>query len=371
MPTNLKYGLRNNRSVASQACCSNLHAVDFFCGAGGMSYGLAKAKISVVAGIDSDPLCEETYSFNNKKSKYINLPIEDLKPSRLADDLGIHKNCDNLVLVGCSPCQFWSKIKTNKKKSEGSAYLLLEFLEFIKYFNPGWIVVENVPGIVSKKGSVLPSFTKSLESLGYSLEWDILDLSRYGIPQTRHRFVLLASRLIPSVTLPRETHECPRVVADFIGEENGFYSIEAGCVDESVFMHTASSLSEINLKRMKATPKNGGMRKNYRNKEELHIDSFVSNPNNFADVYARMSWDKPAPTITTRFNSFSNGRFGHPEENRAISLREGAVLQTFPVKYRFFGSLQGIAKQIGNAVPPRMSEIIGKHLVALHQRAKI
>lgn len=331
-----------------------------------MTYGMSKAKVKVIAGIDSDENCRNAYLRNNKGSQFIHTPIENLTPSFLKSTLGIRKNQDNLLLIGCSPCQFWSKLKTNKKKSEGSAYLLLEFLRFIEELRPGWVVVENVPGIVSKKGSILPRFVEALGDLGYSVTSEVLDLTKYGVPQTRHRFVLLASRLTTNLKMPNETHAKPISVSAVLGTTNGFPPVIAGHIDTSPFLHTVSNLSEGNLRRIQITPKNGGMRRNCPSEKNLHVDSYTLNPKNFSDVYARMSWSKPAPTITTRFNSFSNGRFGHPEEDRAISLREGATLQTFPKTYKFFGPLQGIAKQIGNAVPPRISLLIGKHLTAIY-----
>jgi DNA (cytosine-5)-methyltransferase 1 len=168
------------------------------------------------------------------------------------------------------------------------------------------------------------------------------------------------------VSLPAGTPNQVLTVGDFIGVANGFSRIEAGHRDHSKLQHTACGLSPENLSRIKLTPKSGGNRSSWKDNEALQIDAYRGKDKIFRDVYARMYWDRPAPTITTRFNSFSNGRFGHPDEDRAISLREGATLQTFPREYVFCGSnMNNLARQIGNAVPPELAFRIGRHLLSI------
>lgn len=181
------------------------------------------------------------------------------------------------------------------------------------------------------------------------------------------RYLLIASRFGKVKTLPPHVENAGLSVKDFIGVDHGFPRISAGHRDASEFIHTAMALSEKNLRRIRMTPADGGDRSSWAGDEELQINAYRGRDKIFRDVYGRMSWDKPAPTITTRFHSLSNGRFGHPEEHRAISIREGATLQTFPQDYCFVSStLDSLARQIGNAVPPALARHIGEHLIAVN-----
>ncbi len=348
-----------------------LKAIDFFCGAGGMSYGLARSGVKILAGIDCDPACKATYEHNNKPARFLERDIATLNPVLLAAELGVERNDDDLILVGCSPCQFWSKISTDKTKSEKSAFLLREFERFVDWFNPGFVVIENVPGLLTKKGqTILPQFKKFLESRRYSYAHGVINANLYGVPQNRIRYLLVATRLSDEIELPKGRKNRRLVVRNFLGIRNGFRRISAGHKDKTQFRHTAAELSAENAHRMRVTPKNGGTRASWKNDPDLQIAAYAGRDEIFRDVYARMYWDKPAPTITTRFNSFSNGRFGHPTQNRAISLREGATLQTFPKRYVFDATNEStIARQIGNAVPPALARRVGKHLIRVSNEA--
>ena len=238
----------------------------------------------------------------------------------------------------------------------------MDFQKFIEYFKPGFVVVENVPGISSKKESPMGRFMAALEGLGYNVAHDITDMSLYGVPQKRKRFTLLASRVSP-IALPKPAKKT-MTVRDVLGTKNGFSKIKAGTADKTDFLHTAANLSEKNIERLQMTSKNGGDRSAWQNKPKYQLACYASGEKKFYDTYGRMWWDKPSPTITTKFFSVSNGRFAHPEEDRAISLREGATLQTFPKNYKFVGtSVASIAKMIGNAVPPEFAKIIGRQIV--------
>lgn len=342
----------------------NLKAIDFFCSIGGMTYGFRKAKVDVIAGIDIDPSCQETYEHNNPGSKFILADIKKYSFERLKKDTGINKNDDSLIFIGCSPCQYWSIIKTDKTKSDLSKNLLEDFQRFVEHFNPGYVVVENVPGIMKKeKESGLNKFIFFLKEKGFKVMCDILNANHFGVPQNRRRFTLIASRVKLDISLPKRKKNKVYVVKDFIGESNGFPKIKAGHRDKTKFKHSSAGLSRINLKRIRLTRKNGGTRENWSKDEKLQIDAYKGKEFSFRNVYGRMSWNKPAPTITTRFNSLSNGRFGHPSEDRALSLREGATLQTFPKTYDFKGRSMGIvAKHIGNAVPPKLAYHIAKQI---------
>ena len=355
------------QSDLTSAQPEQIQAIDFFCGAGGMSCGLTRAKINVLAGIDIDADCRNTYEHdkNGIGAKFIGTDLINASLSDLEQRLGVEKREDGLIFAGCSPCQYWSKINTDKTKSARKKNLLERFGEFIDYYQPGYVLVENVPGLLTKKNEkVLAHFRSLLEELEYTYEDGIVDVTSYGVPQKRRRYLLIASRLGDGINLPESSKfEGGTDLRDFIGDTEKFPPVEAGHRDESDFMHTVSRLSNLNLRRIRATKKDGGGRLDWADDPELQIPAYKGKDDHFTDVYGRMRWDEPAPTITTRFNSLSNGRFGHPEQDRAISLREGATLQTFPEDYVFRGSLQGIARQIGNAVPPRMAKELGNVII--------
>ena len=334
---------------------NTLKAIDFFCSGGGMTYGMRQAGVDVIAGIDNDPSVRETYEKNNPGSKFIEADVFKFKETDLEKYIDIKRNDDELILIGCSPCQYWSIINTKKEKAEKSKDLLKEFHRFVKYYNPGFVVVENVPGLERKADeSGLNEFIRDLQSLGYVVSSKVYNLNEYGVPQTRKRYSLIANRVTKKKIEPDKADHKP-VVRDFIGSHNGFPKIDAGHKDPTEFMHTVAGLSKENLEVIRNTPKNGGNSIKQRKKFK---------GSGFKDSYSRMSWDKPAPTITTKFFSISNGRFAHPEEDRAISLREGATLQTFPKDYIFYTkSIQATARMIGNAVPPEFARRIGEAII--------
>jgi DNA (cytosine-5)-methyltransferase 1 len=344
---------------------TELKAIDFFCGAGGMTYGLTLSGIKVLAGIDNNEECKETYEINNPNSKFIPDDIKELSVNKLQKLTDIRRNDDFLIFVGCSPCQYWTQINTSKSKSSETKDLLKDFHKFISYFLPGQIIVENVKGILDNQGeSGLLNLLRFLEIYKYTYDYKIINALDYGVPQNRKRFLLVASRTTKEIRLPYPQSQEKLRVIDFIGVDNGFPKIGPGHNDNTDFLHTTADLTEKNIKRLEKTPSNGGLRSAWKDDPELQIDAYKGKDKTFQDTYGRMRWDKPAPTITTKFHSISNGRFAHPEENRGLSLREGATLQTFPKTYIFKGSgIGSIARQIGNAVPQEMARRIGLSIV--------
>ena len=330
-----------------------------------MSYGMQQAGVKVIAGIDFDGTCRETYESNIVGAKFIHADVFGLKAKVLEEQLSLKTNDDDLILIGCSPCQYWSIINTDRGKSEKSKNLLIEFKRFVEYFRPGYVVVENVPGVLRRKTeSGLDGFIDWLRDNGYAVHFDVHEVSEYGVPQHRRRFTLIANRVTEKEIIPQKRRGAKRTVRDVLGEENGFPKIEAGHKDDSSHMHTVAGLREINIKRLSLTQKNGGTRLAYVDDKKLAPACHHNKKESFKDTYGRMWWDRPAPTITTKFFSISNGRFAHPEENRAISLREGAVLQSFPKSYVFkTTSIANTARMIGNAVPPKYAEAIGKAIM--------
>ncbi len=335
-----------------------LKAVDFFCGAGGVTAGFSMAGIKVLGGIDFDINCKDTYEENHPNSKFLKRDISDYTPEDLIKDLSIKRHDDELVFIGCSPCQYYSSVNNIKDKSAKGKLLLEEFQRFVEYFKPGYIFIENVPGLKKNPESPLGKFKQLLSELGYNFSEDVLNAKYFGVPQNRRRYVLLATRVAPKIDLPKKKKNNIVTVKEAIGDPSVFPSIKAGHKDKTPFLHSCASLNAKNLKRIQHTSKNGGSRKEWSNDTELQLECY-KNYDGHSDVYGRLYWNRPSPTLTTKFYSLSNGRYGHPEQDRALILIEEAVIQSFHPDYKFMASSQGInGKLIGNAVPPKLAEQI-------------
>jgi len=340
-----------------------IYCIDFFCGAGGLTRGLLDAGINVVAGIDLDGKCRKTYEKNNKTSVFHQADVKTID-YRLIRQLikGVPKK--ELLFAGCAPCQAFSKQRKSYSKRP-DATLLISFGRLIERFKPRQVLIENVPGIIKMRGfSAYRRFLRILKLNGYEYDDGILDAKRYGIPQTRWRYVLFAMHGKRPKLPPRICGtglESYRTVRDAISH---FPPIKAGEKHPLFANHEASSVSDINLKRLMSTPHDGGDRRAWP--DELILECHKGGYEGHTDVYGRMSWDNPSPTLTGKCNSISNGRYGHPTQNRAISLREAASLQTFRDDYVFHGSKLHIAAQIGNAVPVRLAEALGRAVISCH-----
>ena len=342
----------------------NITGIDLFCGAGGLTKGLKAAGINVALGVDIDPACEYPYSQNNK-SKFLLQSVEKLS----AEVLSEHLNCDGYsLLAGCAPCQPFSTYLQGKSgPSDERWHLLKHFSRLISEVEPDLVTMENVPRL--KEQAVFASFVRSLRRRGYSIWCEVVMCADYGVPQQRQRLVLLASRLGPIELIGPTTPEGKRItVREAIGD---LPPLQAGEICEHDPLHQACSLSAQNLRRIKAS-KPGGTWRDWD--DELVADCHKrSSGKTYPSVYGRMTWDDPAPTMTTQYYGFGNGRFGHPEQNRAISLREGAILQSFPRTYKFVPKdapiyRRSIGRLIGNAVPVNLGKAIGKSLVLHTQK---
>lgn len=218
---------------------------------------------------------------------------------------------------------------------------------------------------MTQEDSALPEFLKYLNENGYVYDKKVVNMCYYGVPQNRRRFSLIATRLFSTITLPLPDKEC-KSVRDCIGVHNGFPRIEAGHIDQSDFFHSVAGIKDLNRERLSLTPHDGGTRAAWKDNSKLQLKCYVGRDNSFKDGYGRLFWDRPSSTITTKFFNISNGRFAHPEEDRAISIREGATLQSFPINYVFrIKTIAGAAKLIGNAVPPEYARRLGIHIVDL------
>ena len=335
-----------------------MKAIDLFCGAGGLTRGLLNAGVEVVAGVDVDPTLRPTYEGNNYPSRFLVRDMRSVDPNELADLFGTTPASETIV-AGCAPCQTFSKHQRSGRERGPDATLLAAVGRVVDAANPGWVLVENVPGLMAVPGySTLRRFVSLLRSKGYSVAQGVLNAAGYGVPQHRRRFVLMASRVAEPL-LPEAEFGTPsrryRTVREWIAH---FPPIAAGATHPWVPNHVAAKLSNTNLRRLQATPPDGGDRRAWP--ERLVLECHRGRESSFSDVYGRMWWDRIAPTLTARCNSISNGRFGHPEQDRAISLREAASLQTFGDDYVFFGTPTAIARQIGNAVPVKLAEAVGR-----------
>lgn len=336
-----------------------IKAVDLFCGAGGLTHGLKASGIDVVAGYDIEESCRYAYEFNNK-AVFINKDITNLS----GDDINCHyQESDIRILAGCAPCQPFSTYgRTKNKKKDDKWSLLYSFSKIISQSQPDIITMENVPGLVTQQ--VFLDFIESLREQNYFIDYKVIFCPDYGMPQTRKRLVLLASKF-KKISLIDATHNKKNylTVKDAIGK---LPKLEAGACDPKDPLHRSSTLSPLNLERIKAS-KPGGDWRDWP--VDLRANCHLKETGKyFTSVYGRMQWNEPSPTITTQCYGFGNGRFGHPEQDRAISLREAAILQSFPKNYKFHKKNQvmdiaSLAKMIGNAVPVRLGEVVGKSII--------
>lgn len=337
-----------------------IFAIDLFCGIGGLTNGLIESGIDVLAGFDIDSTCKYAYETNNDATFY------DTDISKLSGDILLKLFPENSikVLVGCAPCQPFSnhtrKIKNRNQDSKWG--LLYEFGRLIEEVNPEIVSMENVAQI--KKEQVFQDFIDLLTRNNYKIFKKIIRTADYGVPQSRRRMVVLASKIDKIEMIEPSYAKSDYVtVIETIGEMK---SLLDGETSEEDKLHRVSKLNEKNKRRIQNS-KPGGTWRDWP--KELIANCHNKNEGKtYPSVYGRMKWDKIAPTITTQFYNFGTGRFGHPEQDRALSLREGALLQTFPSEYKFIDpekkiSFRKLGVHIGNAVPPKLGYAIGKSIL--------
>jgi DNA (cytosine-5)-methyltransferase 1 len=335
-----------------------IEAADVFCGVGGLTRGLEKAGIEVKVGVDIDPACQYPYTSNNS-AKFI---LKSVVRTSASDLRLRRKPRTRRLLAGCAPCQPFSSYHQQADTSDRRWYLLKHFERLAGECDPDIITMENVPNLVREL--VFKRFVKRIEKLGYYVSHEVVDCSDFGVPQTRRRLVFLASKLGP-ITLERSKRKrSPKTVKQAISR---LPVIKADEVHKSDALHQASGLSRLNMKRIKAS-KPGGTWRDWNAALVANCHTKKTGKT-YPGVYGRMAWNEPAPTITTQFFGFGNGRFGHPEQHRGISLREGAILQSFARRYKFVApgkriSRSAIGRLIGNAVPVKLGEAIGRTVVA-------
>src|SRR5216684_3339097 len=342
---------------------AKIKVVDVFSGIGGLSHGFFLEGFDVVAGIDIDKTCKYGFEENNS-SKFIRKDIAKVKPRDLQE---LYENSSPKVLIGCAPCTPFSTLNLNRavySKSDEKWRSLDSFLRLATKVRPEIVSMENVAELANgKKFPIFKRFVRTLKRSGYRVSYKVVDSSKYGVPQRRKRLVLLASLFGP-ISLVPETHpNDPVTVRETIGD---LPPIRDGQTSKTDIMHRASKLSDLNKKRIMATPKDGGSATSWS--RELLPKCYLKEKGQSyrSSVYGRMKWDEPAPTMTTHCHTLGTGRFGHPTQNRAISLREAARFQSFPDYYEFEDPQKirttHVAKQIGNAVPVLLGRVIAKSI---------
>jgi DNA (cytosine-5)-methyltransferase 1 len=347
---------QRKRSASSML---GIKAVDLFCGAGGLTRGLEAAGINVVTGVDIDPACEYPFTANNRAA-FLLKSVEDITGSDFTDAF---KGAELTLLAGCAPCQPFSTYSKGKSSPTDKRWnLLSHFARLVKELQPDLVTMENVPLLA--KQAVFARFVSVLKEDGFSVFYKVVDCADYGVPQHRQRLVLLASKHGPieiiSPTVKIGLHKTVRKAIE------GLAPLQAGAICPEDPLHQASELSPLNLKRIRAS-KAGGTWRDW-DKDLIAACHKRKTGNTYPSVYGRMVWDEPSPTMTTQFFGFGNGRFGHPQQNRAISLREGAILQSFPRNYKFAAKngpiyIKTVGRLIGNAVPVKLGKAIGTSII--------
>lgn len=330
--------------------------VDLFCGAGALSHGFLLEGFSIACGYDIDEVCRFPFEENNA-APFIRRDVARIDPGEIEKEYSEHLP---RILIGCAPCQPFSRYSQGRDDPKWS--LLSEFARLVLAVEPDIVTMENVPQLARfKDGAVFDYFVTTLKEAGYRVAWKVAYCPDYGVPQERSRLVLIGSKhgdpALPAATHPPSDH---LTVSQAIGE---MPPLQAGQADPADRLHRTSGMSALNLERIRAS-RPGGTWRDWS--PDLVAECHQRDTGRgYSSVYGRMRWDRPSPTITTQFYGFGNGRFGHPEQNRALSLREGAMLQTFPRRYAFVRPdepvrFARVGRMIGNAVPVRLARAIAR-----------
>lgn len=354
--------MKNQTTNATKFTC-----IDSFCGAGGLGLGLKQAGYNILLSFDIDQICIDTINANKK---YFGHPAESADISDMLNG-ELLKKCnlergELFLLAGGPPCQGFS-IQRRGSDIDKRNELVLKYGKLIEELYPMYFVMENVTGIAGKRGkTILQQLIEDVEKIGYTVHIKLLDAQDYGVPQRRKRYFIVGERKDLG-----EHYEYPhpldyrRTVREVIGDLPS--PPDDGTDHPDISLHRRDRLSPLNLKRMKSL-KEGQGRDDLPMELRADCHKIDSSVIGFRNVYGRMIWDDVAPTITARFDSFTRGQFGHPVQNRSISLREGALLQCFPMDFVFTGNKVDIARQIGNAVPPLLAKQIGKSIIECYRK---
>lgn len=364
-------------------------AVDLFCGAGGLSAGLEMAGFEVLAGNDLFAAAGKTFEATHPHAKFFGEPIQDLDLDSLLEEIGLKKG-ELTVLVGGPPCQAYSVYNHQRGMHDERSQLFRQYLRVVERLNPEWIVMENVAGIFSiAGGEAVHAIEKELRALGYNVEYQIMRAEQYGVPQERRRVVFIGNRIGSPIRHPQPTHgpgleplvTIENAISDLPHLENGedpgiqeyatapqgkYQAALRGNAVE-VTCHAAPRLGKVNIERLAHIPPGGSWR-------DIPFDLLPAGMkrakrSDHTKRYGRMTWEGQACTILTKCD-IHWGAYLHPDQDRAISVREAARLQSFPDSFRFFGSKTEQYVQVGNAVPPLLGKAIGQTLIELMDEAE-
>ncbi len=342
--------------------------VDSFCGAGGLALGLQNAGFDILFSFDIDKKCITTMNNNPKyfRHRAEAADIKDMLNGSLLHECGL-KRGELFLLAGGPPCQGFS-IQRHGEQTDPRNELVLKYGQLVDELFPCYFVMENVSGLAGKRGkNILDELIDKVKEIGYTVHIDLLDAQQFGVPQRRKRYIIVGERKDLG-----SYYEYPKPVGYKKTVRDTIFNLPKPPIDGSdhpdVPLHRRDKLSDINLQRIRAIKAGEGRD---QLPMELRADCHKKDSSviGYPKVYGRMEWDDVSPTITARFDSFTRGKFGHPDDDRTISLREGALLQTFPMDYMFTGNKVDIARQIGNAVPPKMAEAIGKSIIDCYSRS--
>ena len=360
---------------------TQLSAIDLFCGAGGLSEGFRQAGFKVLAGSDIDEVAGATYSATHLDAQFIPGPIQDLSASQLLKASGL-KRGELDCLIGGPPCQAFSVYNHQRGMHDDRSQLFREYLRLVEGLSPNWIVMENVTGILSVgAGEAVRAIKAGLEALEYHVEMQTLKTEEYGVPQERRRVVFIGTKFGGPVRWPKKTHgegKLPYVTikdaifdlpslkngeakpsTPYSKQANSDYQREMRMKSALVHNHSAPKLSEVNLERMKHIPPGGSWRDIPF--ELLPEGMKRAKRSDHTKRYGRMVWDGLSCTILTKCDVHW-GAYIHPSQDRAISVREAARIQSFPDWFQFEGSMTDQYVQIGNAVPPLLGKAIATSL---------
>ena len=351
-------------------------AIDLFCGAGGLSTGLKKSGFRLCLGVDIDEKALKTYKCNLKRTKVLKEDIKKVTGEKITELTGINRR-DNFLLAGCPPCQGFSSLgkrDANDEKNE----LVYEYIRIINELEPSFILMETVPGMSTGVGKeIFKNVVKELEE-NYHVEYATLNAADFGVPQIRKRLVLHGIRndvydnlgldKEKQKILPKSTHskEKKKGYRKWVTVRKAIFDLPILGAGESyddgiIKNHKARSLSETNIERLQEIRLHGGNREMIS--EELQLECHKKENVSYTDTYGIIDPDKPAPTITSGCTIISKGRYCHPTQNRGLSIREAARLQSFDDKFEFQGNMGEMSLQIGNAVPPKLAQASGKVII--------
>lgn len=356
-------------------------AIDLFCGAGGLSTGLKKSGFRLCLGVDIDETALKTYKYNLKRTKILQEDIKKVTGEKITELTGI-KRRDNFLLAGCPPCQGFSSLGKRDINDEKNK-LVYEYVRIINELEPTFILMENVPGMSTGIGKEI--FKKVVVKLEkkYHVEYDTLNAADYGVPQIRKRLVLhgirndvysnlrLGESTLKILPMPTHSKEKKKGYKQWVSVRKAISDLpilEAGASynDGIIKNHKARNLSRTNIERLQEIRLHDGNREMLS--ENLQLQCHKKENVSYTDTYGIINPDKPAPTITSGCTVISKGRYCHPTQNRGLSIREAARLQSFDDKFEFKGNMGEMSLQIGNAVPPKLAQASGKVIISFMER---